>query len=89
MFFLTSPLTLHEVFFFFMKLSFAALLIFFTSLQPPVILTNKPQLDALPCACLYYLSTDIMMSEAEQKKNNYHFLSDYIQQMSGPTCGGG
>lgn len=27
------------------------------------------------------------MSEAEQR-NNYRFLSDYIQQMSEPTCGG-
>lgn len=72
-----------------MLLSSVALLTLFTSLQLPVILTYKLQLDAVPCACLYYLSTDIMMSEAEQKKNNYHFLSDYIQQMSGPTCGGG
>lgn len=31
---------------------------------------------------------DIMISAAEQKKNNYHFLSDYSQQMSKPTCGG-
>lgn len=59
-----------------------------SSLWLPVILSNKLQLNAVPCACLYNLSTDIMMSEAEQK-NNYHFLSDYIQQMSEPTCGGG
>lgn len=41
----------------------------------------------MPQAFLYILSTDVTTSEEEQK-NNYHFLSDYIQQMSEPTCGG-